>query len=137
MEAGYSKTPLGKKLGLKEEFKILLYNRPDHYFELFQDWPKVFEILEPIQTENIDFAHLFCTKTEELEAVLPNYITPLKKNGSIWISWPKGTSKIPTDLNRDRIREHVLGTTGLVDVKVAAVDHDWSGLKFVYRLTNR
>lgn len=105
MNAGYSKTPLGRKLGVKKGFRVLLHNTPKHYFDLFEDWPEEVQLLNKI--------------------------------GRIWISWPKGTSKIETDLNKDLIRDYVLRTTGLVDVKVAAIDQDWSGLKFVYRLENR
>ena len=60
----------------------------------------------------------------------------LKKNGLFWVSWPKGSSKIKTELNRDLIREYLI-KIGLVDVKVVAIDQDWSGLKFVYRLIDR
>lgn len=137
MDAGYSKTPLGKKLGLKEGFKILLYNQPKHYFDLLHYWPNGMEVLESIQPESTDFIHLFCLEMEEFKEVVKKYIRALKKNGSVWISWPKGTSEIETDLNRDLIRDYVLKNTGLVDIKVAAVDQDWSGLKFMYRLENR
>ncbi|NHF59008.1 DUF3052 domain-containing protein [Flavobacteriaceae bacterium TP-CH-4] len=137
MSSGYSKTPLGKKLGLKEGFKIVLYQQPENYFDLLQYWPEGIAILEDAQTESSDFIHLFCLHFEELQQVLSTYIQALKKNGSLWVSWPKGTSGIETDLNRDVIREYILKTTPLVDVKVAAVDQDWSGLKFMYRLKNR
>ncbi|WP_236262849.1 hypothetical protein [Aggregatimonas sangjinii] len=90
----------------------------------------------PIRRE-IDFIQFFCTRIIELETTLHDYLRKMKKTGLLWISWPKGASKIKTDLNRDIIRSFVLKTTGLVDVKVAAVDEDWSGLKFVYRLENR
>ena len=137
MLSGYSKTPLGRKLGIKRGFKVLLHNAPKHYCELFEDWPEEVVILNKTGSGKIDFIHLFCTEMEVLEKILPEYQVALKKNGLIWISWPKGASKIETDLNRDIIRSYVLKTTGLVDVKVAAIDQDWSGLKFVYRLENR
>ncbi len=137
MNPSYSKTPLGKKLGLKEGFRILLYHEPKNYFDLLHYWPEGMEVLEEVHAENADFIHLFCLQLEELKEVLKNYMQGLKKNGSLWISWPKGTSKIKTDLNRDIIREHLLTSTPLVDVKVAAVDQDWSGLKFMYRVKNR
>ena len=137
MPVGYSKTPLEKKLGIKEGFNVMLYNIPKNYFNLFVQWPKDVKLIEEAEKEQIDFIQLFCTEMAELEKVFVNYQTSLKKNGLIWISWPKGASKIETDLNRDIIREYILKTSGLVDVKVAAIDHDWSGLKFVYRLMNR
>lgn len=136
MLAGYSGTPLAKKLGIKENFKILLYNQPKHYFKLFSDLPGSIEIMDNILPESTDFIHLFCTSIEELESSTSKYKIALKKNGSLWISWPKGSSKIDTDLKRDIIREYLIGN-GLVDVKVAAIDEDWSGLKFVYRLEDR
>lgn len=137
MITGPSKTPLARKLGIKRGFSVLLRNTPKHYFSLFEDWPEEVLLLEKIGTEQIDFIQLFCTRMAELEKMLPVHQAALKKNGLLWISWPKGTSTIENDLNRDYIRDYVLKTTDLVDVKVAAIDQDWSGLKFVYRLGNR
>ncbi len=136
MEAGYSKTSLSKKLGIKEGFKIIVYNPPDYYFDLFEDLPDQVIRLEKFENGKADFVHVFCTRVEELEGVLSKHIAALKLNGALWVSWPKGASKLPTDLNRDLIRDRVL-KTGLVDIKVAAIDTVWSGLKFVYRLKNR
>ena len=135
--AGYSKTPLVRKLGINKGFKVVLHNPPMYYFNLFEKWPDEVEILKVKGPGQVDFLHLFYTRMSELERTFPDYQVALKKNGLIWISWPKGASKIETDLNRDLIRDYVLKTTGLVDVKVAAIDRDWSGLKFVYRLENR
>lgn len=136
MPSGYSGTPLAKKLGVKEGFVTTYYKKPDYYFELFDDFPlQVTEVFE-LDKENVDFIHVFCTTMEELERILPEYKNALKKNGLLWVSWPKGSSKIPTDLKREPIRAFVL-SIGLVDVKVCAVDADWSGLKFVYRVKDR
>ena len=71
-----------------------------------------------------------------MHQLFPKAMEAIKKTGMVWISWPKGKSKITTDLNRDMIREYGL-SIGLVDVKVAAMDEDWSGLKFVYRKADR
>ena len=136
MPSGYSGTPLAKKLGIKENFQILLYNQPPHYFDLFSDFPEGITIQNEIKSEASDFIHLFCTTFEELHDISEKYKAALKKNGLLWVSWPKGKSKIPTDLKRDMIREHLLDI-GLVDTKVAALDGDWSGLKFVYRVKDR
>ncbi len=138
MTSGYSGTPLAKKLGLKENYKVLLYNAPEHYFDLFYDLPTNLNIISFDKTEEkeIDFIHLFFTSIEDLEANVKKHIAYLKKDGLLWISWPKGQSKIQTDLKRDLIREHILDL-GLVDIKVAAIDEDWSGLKFVYRIKDR
>jgi hypothetical protein len=136
MDVGYSKTALGKKLGIKEGFTIILHNPPGNYFNLFADFPERVVLLEKFKDGAADFIHVFCTRLDELESVLTDCTIALKKNGALWVSWPKGASKLPSDLNRDLIREHVL-KTGLVDIKVAAIDPIWSGLKFVHRLKNR
>lgn len=134
MSSGYSTTPLAKKLGIKPGFKLLLHNSPLHYFDLFADLPQDIEVLE--EEQEADFIHLFFTELEEMKAVGRKYMGYLKKDGLMWVSWPKGKSSIPTDLKREPIRDHFLDI-GLVDVKVCAVDEDWSGLKFVYRLKDR
>ena len=136
MTAGYSGTPLAKKLGVKKDFKILLYNSPSHYWDLFSDLPENIQVIQKGEDQSIDFIHLFCTTQQELHETVSTYHGTMKKTGMLWISWPKGTSKIKTDLKRDMIREYLL-SIGLVDTKVAAVDDDWSGLKFVYRLKDR
>lgn len=136
MPTGYSRTPLAKKLGIKSGFKIMLYQAPEHYFELFTDLPEDIEILQAIGNENVDFIHLFFTSKADLEEQILQYKKALKKDGLMWVSWPKGKSKIETDLKREPIREYLL-SIGLVDVKVAAIDEDWSGLKFVYRVKDR
>jgi hypothetical protein len=136
MPTGYSGTPLARKLGIKEGFKLAFYQRPAHYFDLFSDLPDRLEIVEKTELQSIDFAHLFCTSFDELKANAAQYKDALKKNGLLWISWPKGKSGISTDLKRDLIREYGI-EIGLVDVKVAAIDEDWSGLKFVYRKKDR
>lgn len=136
MPAGYSQTPLAKKLGLKENFRILLYKEPAHYQTRFTDFPSGTVTLKQKRAESADFIHVFCTTMKELVKISSAYKAALKKNGTLWVSWPKGKSSIPTGLNGNTVREYMLGI-GLVDVKVAAIDEDWSALKFVYRLTDR
>lgn len=136
MATGYSGTPLAKKLGIKAGFKVLLKDHPEHYLNLFTDLPDDLEFIQEGIPESVDFIHLFYVSFEELKNTIGQYKEALKKNGTLWISWPKGKSSIKTDLKRDPIREHLLAI-GLVDVKVAAVDEDWSGLKFVYRVEDR
>ncbi|WP_242203887.1 DUF3052 domain-containing protein [Aestuariivivens insulae] len=134
---GYSGTPLAKKLGIKSGFKIVLVNRPKHYKELFADFPEdIIEVLEP-KKEQIDFIHVFCVTLNDLKTQMVKLKPLLKKDGLIWVSWPKGASKIETELSRDIIRDYMLSEIKLVDVKVAAIDADWSGLKFVYRKVDR
>ena len=134
--SGYSQTPLAKKLGVKEGYTVLLINQPAHYYDLFSDLPQNIDVVKSGVEGEIDFIHLFVKSIEEMEDRVIHTKPLLKKDGVIWISWPKGASKIKTDLKRDYIREFVLGI-GLVDVKVCSVDKDWSGLKFVYRLKDR
>ncbi len=134
--AGYSATPLARKLGIKAENDFMLINAPGHYFDLFADFPETaVEQTSPAE-ETLDFIHLFVQHRVTLEAEVPTLKPLLKKTGMLWVSWPKGKSKLETDINREDIREYVLAQ-GLVDVKVAAVDKDWSGLKFVYRVKDR
>lgn len=134
---GYSGTPLAKKLGIKSGFHIYLVNQPAHYKSLFEDFPE--DTIERTNPEiaSVDFIHVFCRTQDEMKNYLPNLKSLLKMDGLLWISWPKGTSKIVTDLNRDLIRGYMLDEIKLVDVKVAAIDKNWSGLKFVYRKADR
>ncbi|AWX46100.1 hypothetical protein HME9304_03132 [Flagellimonas maritima] len=134
--AGYSRTPLAKKLGIKEGHSILVYKEPSHYWSLFEDLPENISVQKKPGTENVDFIHIFCTSIAELHDIAKKYKAALKKDGMLWASWPKGSSKIDTDLKREPVRDHLL-SIGLVDIKVAAVDENWSGLKFVYRLKDR
>jgi len=132
---GYSGTPLAKKLGIKEGYSVLLVNEPKHYLLLFEDMPEVNYTVNP-EKETIDFVHLFCTQKRDFERLSLEVKPLMKMTGMLWTSWPKGSSKIETDLNRDYIRKYLLDN-GLVDVKVCSVDEDWSGLKFMYRLKDR
>jgi hypothetical protein len=133
--SGYSKTPLTRKLGIKENFQCYFYNRPEYYFELFEGLPRLKEVKKP-SPASLDFIHVFVKSQKELKKIGPKAKDFLKKDGMVWFSWPKGASGIKTDLNGNIIREYILGI-GLVDIKVAAIDETWSGLKFVYRLKDR
>ena len=133
--SGYSKTPLAKKLGIKENCHCYFYNRPDHYFDLFEGLPEIKEVNNPTPA-SLDLIHVFVKSQIELEGMANTVKGYLKKDGMVWFSLPKGTSGVKTDLNGNIVREHGLGI-GLVDVKVAAIDDTWSGLKFVYRLKDR
>ncbi len=134
--AGYSGTPLAKKLGIKPDFKIKIFEAPKHYFDLFADWPEGVEQVAHPDPESLDFIHVFTLNSEALEKYVPMAKPFLKKNGSLWVSWPKGSSGMQTNINRESIRDFVL-KIGLVDVKVAAVDENWSGLKVMYRTKDR
>ena len=133
---GYSKTPLSKKLGIKNGFRIKLIDPPPHYFELFEYFPEDTKIDSLTQEYYYDFIHLFCATSESMELYGQQLKEQLKKTGLLWVSWPKGSSGIKTDINRESVRNYFL-KLGLVDVKVCAIDAQWSGLKFVYRLKDR
>jgi hypothetical protein len=127
--AGYSQTPLAKKLGIKEEMVISILQAPHNYFKLFTDFPHKVEITEEVNRKK-DLVHLFVFQQEELIRWLPLVKNQIVSNGIIWVSWPKKASCFATDLNEDVIRKVAL-ENNLVDVKVCAVDDFWSGLKLV------
>jgi len=88
------------------------------------------------ETSELDFIHAFFADAAKLEEGFPKLMKALKPTGMLWVSWPKKASKMPSDLDENIVREIGLAA-GLVDVKVIAVDENWSGLKFVYRLRDR
>lgn len=133
MSSGYSGTPLVRKLGIKAGMSIIQVNAPEHYADLLGPLPENTRILT---VPPADFVHLFCYDYAELNQKLPQCKEMMTKSGMLWISWPKKSSSFYKDLDRDTIREEGL-SIGLVDVKVCAIDEDWSGLKFVYRLADR
>ncbi|WP_281955042.1 hypothetical protein [Pseudophaeobacter arcticus] len=133
--AGYSGTPLAKKLGIKDGYACYFLHTPDYYFNLFEVMPNI-EAIEKPKPGSIDFAHVFLMSQADMKAAIPAVKTYLKKTGILWLSWPKKAAKLDTDLDGNIIRSYGLGI-GLVDVKVAAVDDIWSGLKFMYRVKDR
>ena len=128
--AGYSKRPLADKLGLKAGMRVAILNAPDGYPAL--DGVEEVEL----SPKALDFIHLFTKSRTDLDAQFPKLKAALTPAGSLWVSWPKKASKVETDLDDNVVREMGLAI-GLVDVKVAAVDQVWSGIKFVYRLKDR
>jgi hypothetical protein len=133
--AGYSGTPLIKKLGIKPEMKVLLINKPDEYYKLLN-----IDISDQLvkKNETPDFIHLFVKNVKEFEAEMKKLKPVCKQNPVIiiWVSWYKKTSKIPTDITEDTIRDYAL-KNDLVDVKVCAVSDIWSGLKLVVPVVKR
>ncbi|HNP18487.1 MAG TPA: DUF3052 family protein [Fulvivirga sp.] len=133
--AGYSKTPLSKKLGFKEGFVVRLINPPPYYNDLFEYLPN--DIVYQEETHELnDLIHYFETDAKLMTQTLGQLKNEIKQNGMIWVSWPKKASKVPTDIIEDTIRNHAL-KIGLVDIKVCAVDEVWSGLKLVIPVKNR
>ena len=132
---GYSKRPLADKLGIKPGHTIVILNAPSGYDNTLGELPPGAMQVKTLQS-NLNFIHFFTKSKAELDKALPEMRASLVPNGMIWISWPKGASRIPTDLNENVVREMALRQS-LVDVKVAAVDDVWSGLKLVIRLKYR
>lgn len=133
MSAGYSGTPLARKLSLKPGQRAWFENMPDSVAAEIGD--AGVERL-PAPAAPIDAAHLFVTRRAELADGIARLLPLLAPAGFLWVSWPKKASKVPTDITEDVIREVAL-PTGLVDVKVCAVDAVWSGLKLVIRKAMR
>lgn len=139
--AGYSGTPLAKKLGFKDGQAVLFVALPENLADLaasagFVSADRVADArdkgLARKPAASLDAIHAFFTDAADLAAAVPVFRRLMKPDGMVWVSWPKKASKRPTDITEDRIRDIVL-PTGLVDVKVAAIDEVWSGLKLVIR----
>ena len=129
--AGYSGTPLARKLGIKESGNVLAVGAPKGYREMLEPLPEGVTFHTRL-TKSTDTVHLFTTKKAELEKHLTTYRKKIRPNGMVWVSWPKKAAKVETDITEDMIREVAL-PMGFVDVKVCAVDEVWSGLKLVIR----
>jgi hypothetical protein len=135
MTAGYSGTPLAKKLGIKEGSTVLTVGAPENFLELLRPLPQdVCVTAGPVA--DADIVHLFTNGRDELFRELSRCSKLIKQNGSIWVSWYKKAARLPTEITEDTVREAAL-PLGLVVVKVCAVDEKWSGLKLVIRKENR
>jgi len=131
MTAGYSGTPLAKKLSLRDGQRVWFDAMPESVQDEIGEYAlDLIFVADP--AEGIDAAHIFVTTREELSSLLATLRNQIATDGHIWVSWPKQASKVPTDVTQDTIREVAL-PTGLVDTKVCAVDETWSGLKLVIR----
>ncbi len=133
--AGYSGTPLPKKLGLKPGQSILLLGMPENVRELIQEETRSARTRFTGRGE-YDFIMLFVKSRAELNERFPKLASHLKPAGGFWVAWPKKASKLPTDMTEDAVRDVAL-PLGLVDNKVCAVDEVWSGLRCVIRKENR
>jgi hypothetical protein len=133
--AGYSGTPLAKKLGIKDGFRVALLHVPDEVkTELRNAFMKCRR--ETVASRDLNFILLFAKSLTVLRVELLSAAKALAPAGMLWISWPKKSSGVPTDLTEDVIRRSGLAA-GLVDVKVCAVSEVWSGLKFVIPVKDR
>lgn len=133
--AGYSGTPLPQKLGIKSGMSVIAISAPENYRRLLGKLP---DGVEFSNRPNVDtqFIHFFVTRRSDLEKQLPCLLKTLADSGTIWISWPKKSAGVETDVTEDVIRAVAL-PLGLVDVKVCAVDETWSGLKLMIRRERR
>lgn len=133
--AGYSGTPLVKKLGIKPKSSLYISDPPKDYFEWLYPLPEDIDVKNKLSGK-LDFIHLFVKDQKSFKQSFVKSKKHLKDDGMMWVSWPKKSSKIPTDLDENMIRDFGLDE-GLVDVKVCAVDEIWSALKFVVRVKDR
>jgi hypothetical protein len=131
MSAGYSGTTLATKLGYKAGLRICAPGAPPNYRKLLTPLPDGIEFQSRV-SKTTDIVHFFTTSKVELAKSLLAWLKVLEPDAAIWVSWPKKTSKVPTDITEDTIRAVALPMV-LVDIKVCAVDDTWSGLKLVLR----
>ena len=133
--AGYSSTPLAKKLGIKEGSLIGLVNAPNNFEKELGELPPSAEFVKRL-TNSLDIILFFVLTERALTRDFARLAKKIATNGMIWIAWPKKSSGVSTDLSFDSVQRTGLDA-GLVDVKICAIDDTWSGLKFVYRLKDR
>jgi len=134
-EAGYSGTPLWKKLGLKPGMRVASLCAPVPYARVVADLPEGIALVDEAD-DTIDLAHLFVTEAALLGRELERLRKAMRPDAVLWVSWPKKAAKVPTDVTEDVIRTLAL-PLGWVDVKVCAVDAVWSGLKLMVRRSER
>ena len=133
--AGYSKTPLLRKLGIRPGQRLLWIDPPVGFDALLGPLPEDVELL-PAEAASADVVHVFVRRADALQKALENLKEVIYPDGMLWVSWYKKSSGKQTDVNEDTVRELAL-PLGLVDVKVCAVDAEWSGLKLVWRKERR
>ena len=129
--AGYSGTPLAKKLGIKQSHRVLLINAPEGYERLLEPMPADVVFADKASS-NVDIVQVFVTRQEDLIKQLAGLRKKLKPDAAVWVSWPKKSAKVATNVSEDTIRDAAL-PLGFVDIKVCAVSEIWSGLKLVVR----
>jgi hypothetical protein len=133
--AGYSGTPLAKKLGIKEGHHVAVLGAPDRFADELSDLPDAVTLRRRAVGTN-DVIVSFHSRRADLERKVPTLLKALDVDGGLWIAWPKKASKVPTDITEDTVREVFL-PVGLVDNKVCAINEVWSGLRVVWRRANR
>lgn len=135
--AGYSATPLPKKLGIKEGALVALVSPPSGFAKVLAPLPKDARVVVELpKKESFDVAIVFAHTLKNLEKGVISATKRMSESGRIWIAWPKKNSGVTTDVTEHEVRTFGLGT-GLVDIKVCAIDDTWSGLCFVVRVRDR
>jgi hypothetical protein len=134
--AGYSGTPLPKKLGLKPKLRVAFFQLPGEVKAELKDTLPDCQLLKDGSSEQLDFAMIFAKSQAEMKEQFPKFVRRLTPAGMLWVSWPKKASGILTDLGENDVMRIGLAA-GLVDVKICAVNEVWSGLKFVIRMKDR
>jgi hypothetical protein len=135
--AGYAGTPLARKLGIGEGDEVALIGAPERFEDTLGELPDVASLHTDLADDaRYDVIVAFITQRSELEAELPRLRIRMAPACGLWIAWPKRSSRVPTDMTDQVIRDVVL-PTGLVDNKVCAIDETWSGLRLVIRKQNR
>lgn len=132
---GYSGKALGQKLGLKSWSRVKTRNAPSNYQQLLGPLPNDVHVSTRLRRP-VDLVHIFSIARAQLDAELRRSLEEIEQDGAVWVSWPKKSSGVHTDITEDVIRELAF-PLGLVDVKVCAVDETWSGLKLVIRKAHR
>jgi hypothetical protein len=133
--AGYSQTPLDKKLGIKPDHAVALLNAPDGFVDYLGPLPDGAHVVDNAKT-NFDVVVLFVKNAADLTLAFGRVAKRLNPAGGLWVAWPKKASGVATDLTEDVVRRIGLDV-GLVDNKVCAIDDVWSGLRFVIRVQDR
>ena len=128
---GYSGTPLVKKLGIKAGAQVCAVGAPDDYRKLLEPLPEGVSFTARLSS-NTDLVHVFSARKAELAKALVSYRKTLRPTAVVWVSWPKKSAKVVTDISENAVREIAL-PLGFVDIKVCAVTEVWSGLKLVIR----
>lgn len=132
---GYSGTPLSRKLGYREASRVFLSGAPSEYTRLIEPLPHGVRFVKTVNATT-DIVHVFVTDQVQLGKFLASCRKKLNPEASVWVSWPKKSSKVPTTVDENVIRELAL-PLGFVDIKVCAINETWSGLKLVVRKTLR
>jgi hypothetical protein len=133
--AGYSGTPLARKLGIASGCRLCVQGAPANYRQLLAPMPAAVRLVSAIDADT-DVIHLFVSRRCELAQAVPAALRSMRAGAALWISWPKKASGVATDVTEDVVREVALPLQ-LVDIKVCAVDETWSGLKLVVRKSAR